>query len=241
MARENPTFLDECWSAPIQGAVYAAAIELARAEGHIGPIPVDTSNLVNTSWDLGSPAKTAVWFWQIVGREIRILACDRGTLTERVAGILSRGFNLGKHYLPHDAQQTERTGTTFATELVRAGLPGNSVVIVPRTADVWIGINHALELFPALSFRSPQCDDGLDALGCYRTRRQSEGSASTDQPIKDWASDTADAFRTMAEAHRAGMVAFRHTHAEIRSDWNHRLEKRKRMVAKTIRVSGGAY
>jgi hypothetical protein len=239
MLRENPTFLDECWAAPVQGAVYAEAVERARAEGRIVPMPIDGSNLVHTSWDLGSPENTVVWYWQIVGREVRFIDCDRGdkgTLTQRVAMMLAKGYNFGRHFLPHDCAQTERSGTTFLVELAAAGLAPGSLVTIPRTASVWIGINHALELFPALAFRSPQCDDGLAALCAYRTRRQGEGALTTDEPIHDWSSHTADAFRMMAEAHRAGMVAFKHTTAVAAPEWYdpHR-EKRRGM--KAVRVS----
>lgn len=239
MLRENPTFLDECWSAPIKGAIYAEAIERARAEGRICSFPVDGSNLVNTSWDLGAPANTVVWYWQIVGREIRIIDCDRnfeGTLTERAAMMLAKGYNFGKHYVPHDAEQTERTGLSVAGEL-RKLLPAGSVVSVPRTHSVWVGINHALELFPALAFRSPQCDDGLSALGCYRKRTEGEGVLSTDEPVHDWASHTGDAFRTMAEAHRAGLVAFKHTTAEPMPGYYDPFGRSKRRGLKPVRVS----
>jgi hypothetical protein len=82
-----------------------------------------------------------------------------------------------------------------------------------------VGINHGLEMFGALSFRSPQCDDGLDALGCYRTRPPKPESIVAEDPIHDWSSHTADAMRTMFEAHRAGMISFKHTTAEARPDW----------------------
>lgn len=239
MARENPTFLDECWSAPIKGAIYAEAIERARAEGRICSFPVDGSNLVHTSWDLGAPENTCVWYFQIVGREIRILDCDRGdkgTLTERAAYMLAKGYNFGKHYLPHDAVQTERTGSNFLTELAKV-LPAQSLATIPRTASVWIGINHALELFPALSFRSPQCDDGLTALSAYRKRVDGEGALQTDVPIHDWASHTGDAFRMMAEAHRAGLVSFKFTTAEVKPDWYDATFGRRRRTAKPMRVS----
>jgi hypothetical protein len=223
MPRENPTFLDECWSAPIQGSVYAEAIERARAEGRICAMPIDGSNLVHTSWDLGSPENTVVWYWQVVGREIRFVDCDRGergTLTERVAGMLGKGYNYGKHFLPHDAAQTERSGSNFLSELAKAGLPSRSLVAIPRTASIWIGINHALELFPSVAFRSPACDDALSALSTYRTRRQGEGALTADEPVHDWSSHTADAFRMMAEAHRSGMVQFKYAHVAADDEWS---------------------
>jgi hypothetical protein len=240
MPRENPTFLDECWSAPIQGSVYAEAIDRARAEGRICAMPVDGSNLVHTSWDLGSPENTVVWYWQVVGREIRFIDCDRGergTLTERVAGMLGKDYQYGKHFLPHDAAQTERSGTNFLSELAKAGLPSRSLVAIPRTASIWIGINHALELFSSLAFRSPSCDDGLAALTAYRTRRQGEGAQTSDEPVHDWASHTADAFRMMAEAHRSGMVQFKYAQVAADEEWSE--ERGKRRGMKEQRVSWG--
>jgi phage terminase large subunit len=229
----------ECdFTVPMPGSIYAGAIDEARAQGRVCEMPVDGSSPVCTSWDLGSPENTSVWFFQIVGREIRFIDFhkgDKGTLTERVALMKSLGYNYDKHYLPHDAQQTERTGTTFATELVRAGMPGGSVVTVPRTHDVWVGINHGLEMFNALSFRMPHCVDGLNALASYRTRRQGEGAAQTDLPIHDWASHPSDAARVMFEAHRSGMIKFKHTTAEARSDW-YDPHRARRRGAKPIRM-----
>jgi hypothetical protein len=237
MQRENPTFLDECWSVPVQGAVYAEAIDRARAEGRICAMPVDGSNLVHTSWDLGSPENTVVWYWQIVGREIRVLDCDRGdlgTLTTRVARMLARGFSYGTHFVPHDSEQTERTGLTVVGELRKAGLP--NVVTVPRTHSVWVGINQALELFPAIAFRSPQCDAALTALAAYRTRRQGDGALSSDEPVHNWASHSADAFRTMAEAHRAGLVQFKHITAQV--GWDEPKAKRRGLKPMRVAMAG---
>ena len=99
---------------------------------------------------------------------------------------------------------------------------------------MWIGINHALELFPALSFRSPQCDKGIEALEAYRSHVEGEGALSKNEPVPDWSAHPADAFRMMAEAHRAGLVSFKHTTAEVRSKW-YFPEKRRGM--KPMRVS----
>lgn len=227
----------ECdFTAPMPGAIYAEEVEKARYEGRITSYPVDGSSLVHTSWDLGAPENTCVWYFQVVGREIRIIDCDRGdrgTIAQRAAYMLSKGYSFGKHYLPHDAAQTERTGATFLTELAKH-LPSTSLAVVPRCVDVWIGINHALEMFPSLAFRSPQTDDGLAALSAYRRKVVGEGALSVHEPIHDWSSHPADAFRMLAEAHRAGMLAFKNTTAEPRPDW---YGKPKRRGAVPMRVS----
>lgn len=226
------------WSAALPGSIYGKVIEEARREGRICAMPVAGDALVNTSWDLGSPRHTVVWFFQVCGREIRMIDCDMGreeTITERVARMLAKGYNYGKHFLPHDALQTERTGLTLRDELVRSGLPSASVSVVPRTHSVWVGINHALEMFNAISFRSPQCDNGVEALGAYRQHIEGEGALTKSEPIADWASHPSDAFRTMAEAHRSGLVTFRYTNAEVRPGWTP--PRMKRRGIKPVRIS----
>ena len=215
MLRENPTFLDECWAAPVEGAIYAEAISRAQAEGRIVQMPIDGSNPVHTFWDLGSPKNTVVWYAQVVGREIRVVDCDtgfEGTMVERVAMMHAKGYNFGKHYLPHDAMQTERSGETFSGALIKAGIPATSIVCVPRCHSVWVGINHALQMFNAISFNEPKCRDGLTALGAYHVKKTPAGSAQ--EPVHDWSSHASDAFRYLAEAHYHNLLAFKHTTAE---------------------------
>jgi phage terminase large subunit len=45
----------------------------AEADRRISAVPYDPSALVWTSWDLGIRDATAIWFAQVVGREIRII------------------------------------------------------------------------------------------------------------------------------------------------------------------------
>lgn len=235
MKRENPSFLDECWTAPIEGSVYAAAIEQARTEGRVAMFPIDGTGFVNTSWDLGAPKNTVVWYWQAIGREIRIVDVDQsfdGTLVERAAMMKAKGYAFGSHYVPHDAMQTTRSGSTFLTELSPL-LP--NVVTVPKCHTEWIGINHLLQMFPTLAFRSsPEVLAGLETLACYHTRKSGPQAGEL---VHDWSSHTADALRTMAEAHRADLFKFKHSAAEPRPDW-YDLYGRKKKGLKARMVSG---
>lgn len=191
------------------GAIYARLIETARADGRVGRMPV-ADTLVHTTWDLGAPQNTTVWYWQVVGREIRVIDCDIGldfaTLTKRVAHMIAKGYSYGKHILPHDAEQTERSGKTFASEIIAAGLA--NVQVLPVTRDIWVGINGLKGLLPSLAFRSPACEQGLEALENYHTKEVELGKIISNQPVHDWSSHTADALRYMAEAIQAGLVKF---------------------------------
>jgi hypothetical protein len=113
-------------------------------------------------------------------------------------------------------------------------------VVVPRTQNLWVGINHVIERFPAIAFRSPQCDNGIEALAAYRQHIEEQGRVTRLEPVGDWASHPADAFRTMAEAHRADLVTFKHAPASVQSDadwYKKTFAKRKRRGVKPIRVS----
>jgi hypothetical protein len=207
MFREFPSTIEECWKSPVDGAIYADAIGKLRAQGAIGPFPVDQTSLVHTAWDLGNPANTVVWYFQMVAGEIRLVDCDSdffGTLTERVARMLAKGYPLGWAYLPHDAAATNTSGRTFQQELAALGLQNTR--IVPRTADIWIGINRVLSLFPRLTFRTPQCDTGLQELQNYHTVRTADGSVVKEYPHHGRPSHFADALRIVADAVCSGMV-----------------------------------
>ena len=205
--QEYPSTLAEAFRSPIEGAIYAEYIDRLRTQGAIIPFQVDLTTLVHTCWDLGSPINTVVWYFQIIGDEIRIIDCDSDldiTSVERVAHLYRKGYLLGWHYLPHDALATQKSGKTFAAELKGIGL--QNIRVVPQTIDVWIGINQLREIFPRLMFRIPQCEQGIDALTCYRARRETSTGIAVDIPVHDFSSHYADALRTLAEAQMAGMI-----------------------------------
>lgn len=146
--------LEEYFQTPVEGAIYAEIIDRLRAQGAIQRAEVDNSALVHTAWDLGSPLNTVTWFFQIVGPEIRIVDCDSDldlTPVQRVARMLAKGYFYGSHFLPHDAQVTQKSGKTFLTELNELGL--RNCKAVPQTYDIWIGINRLRQLLPRFTFR----------------------------------------------------------------------------------------
>jgi hypothetical protein len=50
-----------------------AGLREAQTQGRIAGVPYDPAALVWTAWDLGIRDATAIWFAQVVGREIRII------------------------------------------------------------------------------------------------------------------------------------------------------------------------
>jgi hypothetical protein len=206
--REFPTTLDECFKSPVEGAIYAGELDKLRASGAISAFKTDNSTLVHTAWDLGSPVNTVVWYFQIIGgNEIRVIDCDMDldmTPVQRVGHMLAKGYSYGAHFLPHDAAATRTSGKADAQVYTEAGLA--NVRVLPRTHDIWIGINACLQMFPRFSFRLPACERGLDALANYAYKRSSATGIVVNEPVHNWASHAADALRMIAEAEMAGML-----------------------------------
>jgi hypothetical protein len=208
--REFPTVMEECFQAPVEGAIYAAAIDKLRVEGAIKPWILDHSMLVHTCWDLGSPVNTVTWYFQCGPRgEILVVDCDLDLdipPVERVAHLLAKGYLYGSHFLPHDSLATQKSGRTFLNELGEAGLANCRAV--PRTHDIWVGINRLRQMLPRFSFRTPQCERGLEALSNYHTIRETSTGIARDEPVHDWSSHAVDALRLIAESEAAGMLRY---------------------------------
>jgi len=64
----------ECsFDAAITGAYYAREIQQAEDDGRISGVPYEPSVRVQTFWDLGISDSMAIWFAQVIGREVRII------------------------------------------------------------------------------------------------------------------------------------------------------------------------
>ena len=100
---------------------------------------------------------------------------------------------------------TQKSGRTFLMELKEAGLA--NVKAVPRTYDVWIGINKLRGILPRFSFRVPECERGLEALCAYHTVRETSTGIARDEPCHDASSHACDALRVLAEAEAAHMLS----------------------------------
>lgn len=189
-------------------AIFGRFLADAYSSGRVGDFPVDGRLPVHTSWDLGSPKNTVVWYWQRMPfGKTRFIDCDYGlemTLTERVAYMKAKGYAFGSHFFPHDARQTSRSGTTFEAEARNAGL--TSTVVVPQTPEVWQGINYACELFPSFEFKTGACDKGLEGLDQYQSAPDTKSGVVRNEPLHTWASHIADGLRTMAEADFHGLI-----------------------------------
>jgi hypothetical protein len=188
----------ECsFTAAILGAIYAK--ELDAAQARITRIPYDASQLVNVAWDLGIGDSTALWCWQHVGHEVRVLDYYEASgerIPHYLAWLRSRPYHYAMMWLPHDAEHRQLTGLTPAEVIREAGF---GIEVLPRLS-LESGINAARMLFSRLWFDRERCAPGLEALRHYRWAYNERMGEVKSAPVHDWASHAADALRYLAQA-----------------------------------------
>lgn len=211
------------WDSPMPGAYYAEEMRRIDAEGRIRTVPYDPSLPVYTAWDLGQNNCNAIWFFQPAGREVRFIDYEEGShgalkfeddphrkgwidvvrekpycydhsrlpqpLTEHPHEV---------HYGPHDLANHEySTGKTRYTYALQHGLRF-TVLPHPGPGGLQDGIEAARALLARAVFDEQGCERGVDALRNYRRKKDDKLQTFLREPLKDWASNGADAFRYAA-------------------------------------------
>jgi hypothetical protein len=188
----------ECsFDAAITGAYYAEAIRKLEANGAICAVPYDPMFRVHTVWDLGISDSMSIWFFQIAGREIRVIdyyeAAGFG-LDHYAAMLQTKGYSYGQHFGPHDIEVRE-IGTGKSRREVAAGM-GLNFDVLPNL-PVKDGIDAARMTIPRCVFDAKKTAIGLDALRQYREKVDDKRMVSMG-PLHDWTSHAADSFRYLA-------------------------------------------
>ncbi len=187
------------FDAAAPGTYYASLLADAEREGRIGRVPVDPALRVDTAWDLGIDDYTAIWFFQQIGREVRVVDYFETNgigLAEIVREALgARPYLWGAHHLPHDVMVREMTsGRSRFDTLGSLGLSG---VEVGAATDPEERINAARLMIPTCWFDAERCATGLERLRAYR-KRWNRATRSYAGPLHDEASHGADAFGEFA-------------------------------------------
>ena len=190
----------ECsFAASAPGSYYGRLLEQAEQAKRIGVVPHEPGISVYTAWDLGIGDSTAIWCFQLVGREIRLIdyieAASVG-LDWYVSRLRERPYTYAKHVLPHDVEVKELgTGRSRLETLRSLGI--GQVTIVPAQS-VDDGINAVRQILPRCWFDAERCAAGIKALRAYRSEWDSKNRVLRPRPLHDWASHGADAMRYLA-------------------------------------------
>ena len=190
----------ECsFEAAIQGAYFGAEMRQAAEEKRITGVPYEASTEVVTAWDLGIGDSTAIWFAQVVGREIRLIDYYEasGVGLDHYARMLrEKPYLYSGHILPHDADKSELgTGKTIREMLLGMGV--KPISIAPKLS-IDEGIQAARLFSRKCWFDAVKCKQGLEALKQYRREYDEKLKSFKQRPLHDWTSHAADAFRYLA-------------------------------------------
>ena len=211
------------FDAAVQGAYYGRLMLQAESDRRIAGVPFDPAAPVWTAWDLGMRDATAIWFAQIVGREIHLIdyyETSGADLGHYVRELGNRPYIYAGHIVPHDARAKELgTGKSRLEVLESLGLKGLTVAAMHRVED---GINAVRTILPRCWFDARKCARGVDALKLYRSDFDERLQSLKAGPVHDWTSHAADAFRYLAMTLDSKSVT---------GDFNRRIDYRNEGVA----------
>lgn len=195
----------ECsFEAALLGAFYGRDLVQVEKEGRIRADLYDPNLPVFTAWDLGYRDDTAIWWFQVARKEVRVIdfhASSGGSIEFYAAIIKSRPYKYRGHWLPHDAKaKTLASGGRSIIEQLADHLDMKTLAIVP---DIGLqdGIQAVRMMFPSVYFDA-KTEEGIEALRQYQREWDEDKKAFRERPRHDWTSHPADAFRMMAVAWR---------------------------------------
>jgi hypothetical protein len=196
----------ECdFESAILGAFYGKEMRQLTDQGRIRKIEYDPMFPVHTAWDLGYSDDTAIWWFQVVHGEIRMLDyhSSNGQPVAFYAGIIQsrekeRGYVYGTHYLPHDARAKTLASNKSIIEQLSDKIPLKYLKIVP-SLSLQDGI-QATRLALTRAWFDHKCEDGIECLRQYQREYDEDKKVFRDKPRHDWTSHGADAFRMLSIA-----------------------------------------
>ena len=211
------------FEAAILGAVWGAELAKVEKEGRFTECLHDPGYKVYTAWDIGRTDATAIWFYQVIANEIRVIDYCEATLKdpdyfagqliakkvtiniindkvvieygEAIADIEHRkAYDYAIHWLPHDAfAKTFAAKGKSVQELLSHVLGFGNIRKVPGLSKQ-DGIQAGRAAFKRAVF-DYKTEDGFEAIKQYKYEWDDNKKCFRDTPLHDWTSHPADAWR----------------------------------------------
>jgi len=188
------------FDAAAQGAYYSENVKKLREDNRICKIPVEDHLEVHTAWDLGIDDATAIIFFQIFGKELRIIDYEEhsGEGLEFYADMLKdKGYSYGTHYMPHDISVRELS--TGRSRLEIAEEIGITPIIIAPKLSIEDGIQACRRIWERVWVNdTKEGNYFVDTISQYHKEYNEKRRTYRTRPFHDWTSHCADAFRTLA-------------------------------------------
>lgn len=187
--------------AGVRGSYYGKTLRELGERGRITRVDYDVNLPVDVSMDLGFADGTAIWFTQALGmREVRVLKFMEYTQTPFVQilrEVKAMPYTFGRWIGPHDLALHEYT--TGTTRLLAAYELGISFEVAPKL-PVIEGITMGVRLASSCWFDAVGTLEGRDRLALYHSEYDDKRRTLSRNPVHDWTSHAADAWRYFALA-----------------------------------------
>lgn len=189
-----------------EGTFYGRSFKNLQEQNRIGKFEWNQNLPVTATFDIGVKDLTAIWFTQVVDKEL--VHIDYYQNTEENADfyvqiLKARGYKFNELILPHDASKRTwgvgRSAVQDFEEAMRKHKLSGRVIIEPKF-DVMTGINAVRSALSISKFNAARCELGIKALMNYRKKYNSKDGRYEESPIKSVYNHAADAFRYMAVA-----------------------------------------
>lgn len=187
------------FEAALPGAIWGEELTILTTQGRLREVPYDKDFPVFTAWDLGFDDDTAVWFYQVIANEIRVIDCYSNNFKDvpHYAQMLrDKKYVYGMHWVPHDARpKTMAAGGKSIYQQFLAENVGN-FAIVP-SLSIEDGLQAARATLPKCFF-DVKCSDALENLKSYRRSYDEVKKTFSTRPVHDENSHFSDAFRYLS-------------------------------------------
>jgi hypothetical protein len=188
MKREYPSTPEEAFETANQGYYFAALMAKARMEKRICNIAVDEYVHKFAVADIGWDDATALWTFQVVGKEIHMLDYyeNSGESWPHYANWLNKlGYPINKIFLPHDAaNKNPATGRCYADYVRDMGF---KTEIIKKSENILVDIEMLRAFFPRLYFNQTKCVEGIKAVENYRKEWNEKKECFRERPFHNWA------------------------------------------------------
>lgn len=218
------------FDAAVIGAVWGGELAKLEKDGRFTDVPHDPTHPVFTSWDIGRKDATAIWIYQVISNEVRVIDYIEDTLKNpdyfasqlmgRAVSIdliddevkVSYGgyidnishrkaYDYQLHWLPHDARaKTFAAKGKSVQQQIAAAFGWERTRITPNLSKQ-DQVIAARKLIPRLAI-DMKASQGLEAIKQYRYEQDEKHGKLKDKPLHDWTSHAADALMYLAVAYK---------------------------------------